>query len=129
VNKTTLIRATIIFVILILIGVWILQRLNYRSAIETAEVWARVASIRACDSRPEVDASGSMFTRQFVVEFSCESSKLKQWVNDSIGLKGAAVTTSNNIETYIISPGGGATFAEVKINWVENTVYLRAFWS
>lgn len=128
-NKTILIRATYIFLILLLLGVWSVQVSNYHSAIESTEVWARAAPIESCDSKPEVESSGSMFTRTFIVAFSCEKTILEQWVIDSPSLRETNFTISNDSNRYVVTPGGGAAYAEVNINWTDNTVLIRVSWS
>lgn len=113
----------------LLLGIWLFQIQNERSAIKATEEWVRVAPINACDDSPQVETAGSMFTREFFIEFTCDPLVLKEWVANSPGLKEANITKQGNRKhIYIIEPGGGAISAKAEIDWSTNIVNLHAVW-
>lgn len=127
-------RIFYVAIILSLSGYLYLNYENRLSAIHTAEEWARLQPLPACASKAIVTTDGGMFSREIIINFSCDRESLAQWVNSSPGLKDAKVSLSGpskngKYTNYKISPGGGAMFAFVQINWKSNAVYIRTYWS
>lgn len=109
---------------------WFFQNQNERSAVKAVEEWAGVAPISSCDASPSVEAAGSMFTREFFIEFTCDTVVLKEWVANSPGLTEANMTKKENQKhIYLVKPAGGAVSALVEIDWSSNTVNLHTAWS
>lgn len=126
----TLFRFIYLSLIATLLCVWGFQVYSERSALAAVESWARVAPVKSCGSKPVVETAGGAFTREFFVEITCEKEALQKWLNNSPGLQDARVTEkTTNSNVYSITPGGGASFAEVEIDWNTSTVKLRAYWS
>jgi len=115
-------------VLLLLAGCF--QNQNDKSAVKTVEEWVRLAPISSCDTNPTVETTGSMFTREFLVEFSCDPDELKKWIASSPGLNDARVSKNKGQkQIYTVTPGGGAAAARVEIDQQSNTVYVHTYWS
>ena len=57
------------------------------------------------------------------------------WLNeyggycDCEGISDAEIFQEGVIIRYSIRPGGGAQFAEVRVNWTNGEVVVRTYWS
>ena len=92
--------------------------------------WARLASLPSSQEKFSLTMTGTMFSREFNGEFTASPSDLKKWEADSPGLNSAAkIEISPNIFKYNISPGGGAAFAEVTIDFSSGKVMFKTYWS
>jgi hypothetical protein len=109
-------------------GIW-LAHTNRRSAINTATTWARLAPLPASAQNVQVDVKGSIFTREFVISFEAPPAVIRLWLTASPGPSSATPTTVGPITTYAIKPGGGAQFAEVKVDSSANRVVIHTSWS
>ena len=99
------------------------------SAIETTREWARLAPLPVSKSEVDVEVTGSIFTRGFRVSFSTAPDQLESWLSASEGIADADIYHEGNFIRYAIRPGGGAMFAEVRVNRYSGDVYIRTFWS
>ena len=71
-----------------------------------------------------------MFTRSFRGSFSAPKNVIESWIQKSPGFKDAKIEKiDEGIQKYIITPGGGANWAEVTINYLENKVDFYVCWS
>ena len=100
-----------------------------RSAIEAARKWARLAEFPDSAANVNVFVTGSMFTREFRIEFDAPLSDIERWLSDSPGTSDVEPDQSGSIRIYSIEPGGGAVFAEVLVDEQSSTVRIHTFWS
>ena len=71
-----------------------------------------------------------MFTREFVVTFEAPMMDIEAWLVASPGTTDITPETNTTGELiYSVTPGGGAGFAEVKVNPQTQTVTIRTYWS
>jgi len=70
-----------------------------------------------------------MFTREFVITFTAAPNDVQQWLKASPGPAMAKQSIVGPITVYAISPGGGAQFAEVRVNESTGEVTIRTYWS
>ncbi|WP_299626733.1 hypothetical protein [uncultured Tenacibaculum sp.] len=65
----------------------------------------------------KIDKKGSMFTRQFILEFECENLKqIENWMRKSKRLKNNTPTIENNRKIFKIYPGeNGSNGGKVEI--------------
>jgi hypothetical protein len=97
------------------------------SAIETTLEWARLATLPVSKSQVDVEVTGSIFTRGFRVAFSAAPDPLESWLSASEGIADAEIYREGDFTRYKISPGGGAMFAEVRVNRNTGDVYIRTY--
>lgn len=122
------------FTILAIIAAWMVfdpvSPLNQTSAIATTQEWARTADFPPGTRNLRVGTEGSMFTREFIVEFEAPAEEIAQWIRDSPGPSAATPDQQDDGSLrYPIDPGGGAQFAEIFV-WPElGRVRIRAYWS
>jgi len=106
-----------------------IQHVSRQSAIATAITWARLAPLPPSACNLQVEVKGSMFTREFVLTFDASPAITQQWLAASPGPSAATQTVAGPIATYAITPGGGAEFAEVKVDSRTGHVVVRTYWS
>lgn len=110
-------------------GAMYLRYANRLSAINAATKWARLAPLPASAKNVQVETKGTMFTRQFVITFDAPPAVIQQWIAASPGPSSATQSIAGSVTTYAITPGGGAQFAEVKVDLNANRVVIRTYWS
>ena len=110
-------------------GAFYLSHANRQSAINAATTWARLAPLPPSAQNVQVGVKGGMFTREFVITFDAPAAIIQQWVAASPGPSSATQSTVGSITTYAIKPGGGAQFAEVKVDSSANRVVIHTYWS
>jgi hypothetical protein len=124
-------------VLLVVVGAtggYVLNRLvDEEDAIETARAWGRLAALPASAQDIRVETEGSMFTRAFRVAFRVPMGDVEQWVEVSPGLRESAIEVVDQRTTrYVIEPGEGAAYAEVKVTVLDGEtaqVELYTYWS
>src|ERR1700722_10215729 len=100
-----------------------------KSAVSTSLVWARVAPLPGSARDIDIDIEGSMFTREFVISFTAPAADIDRWIAASAGPASATQTVSGAVTTFVITPGGGADFAEVKVDKNLYRVTIHTYWS
>ena len=110
-------------------GTIYLSHANSPSAIDTATTWARVAPLPPSARNVDVDVKSSMFSREFIITFNAPPAVIQKWIAASPGLTSASLSTTGSVTTYAITPGGGAQFAEVKVDSRAHQVIIRTYWS
>jgi hypothetical protein len=110
-------------------GAIYISRSYRQSAIDAATTWGRLAPLPPSAQNVQVEVNGSMFTREFVITFDAAPAVIQQWIAASPGPSSATTSTAGSITTYAIKPGGGAQFAEVKVDSSTNRVVIRTHWS
>ena len=118
-----------VFVIACVAGYAGLQYSNYYVALDKTREWARMADFPASATNIDVEITGSMFTREFVVLFDAPAADINNWLAQSAGTAGVTPESSNGVRKYAIEPGGGAQFAEIQVDDNENRVRIRTYWS
>jgi hypothetical protein len=116
--------------VVLLLGMLFLMALMDRQAIETSRQWARLDPFPASATQIEVDTKGGMFTREFIVTFTSPLADINAWLAVSPGTAGAMPDMAlNGVRVYQITPGGGAQFAEVKVDDKAEKVTIHTYWS
>ena len=100
-----------------------------QSAIDTSIEWARLAPLPVPTREVSVETVGSPFTREFRLSFYLSEAQLEQWLSDCEGISDAKIFQEGEITRYAIRPGGGAQFAEVRVNRSTGEVFVRTYWS
>ncbi len=117
-------------IIVLLIGGLFAKAQMDRQAIEISRERARMDLFPTSAAQIEVDAIGSMFSREFVVSFSAPLADINTWLAASPGTAGALPDRAiNGVRIYQIKPGGGAQFAEVKVDDKAEKVTIHTYWS
>ncbi len=99
-------------------------------AMETIYAWARLSRIPKTSSNISIKASGSRFTREFVLEFDAPKSDISSWVGTCPGLLNAVRSIAPNGDVHFqIQPGAGAQFAELTILRNGSHILVRTYWS
>jgi hypothetical protein len=100
-----------------------------QSAIETSIEWARLAPLPVPTREVAVETFGSPFTREFRLSFHLSEAQLEQWLSECEGISDAKIFQEGVFTRYAIRPGGGAQFAEVRVNRSTGEVVVRTYWS
>ncbi len=105
-----------------------------KEAIDTALAWCRLDPLPASAEGIEVNVEGSAFTRSFEITFSAPMAEIDAWLARSLGTRSLPPETqSAGVETYVIEPGQGAQYAEVRIERIagqpNGQVRIRTYWS
>ena len=103
--------------------------LDKQSAIGTSIEWARLAPLPVPTREVAVETDGSPFTREFWLSFHLSKDQLEQWLSECEGISDAEVFQKGKIIRYALRPGGGAQFAEVRVNWSTGEVVVHTYWS
>ena len=119
----------LILLALIVGGYFYIQRANYYSAIEATKEWARLNDFPATATNLTVETEGSMFTREFTIQFDAPLSDIQIWLNESPGTKDVVPTINGNTGKYSIEPGGGALHAELDLDESTGHVTINTYWS
>jgi len=116
-------------IVTVAIVVFSLFHISNADAIAAASTWARIAPLPSSAHDRHVEVKGSMFTREFVITFTAPPNDVHQWLRASPGTSSAKQSTSGATTIYPITPGGGAQFAEVRVNESSGDVTIRTYWS
>ncbi len=127
--KKHLIALIFSLVFITIVGTIYIQKNNRESAIHAISEWARLSSFPNEVKELKISTEGSAFTRAFRVSFNAEKTIIEKWLAKCPGIKDAKIDSEENVTKYIIKPGGGAQYAEVKIYWKNNIVEIYTFWS
>ena len=133
-KKTGNLVKWIALIAMVLVGgltIWLLCLHKNREAdgIDAARTWARLAPFPSSASDVTVDTTGGMFTRAFTITFTAPMADTETWLAASPGTAGVVPEVTNGVRTYAISPGGGAQFAEVRVDETEGKVTIHTYWS
>jgi hypothetical protein len=115
-------------------GIWLFcsdsSPINRASALSVTRVWARLAPYPESAGRKHIEIAGSMFSREFTVEFEASPKDIQNWLKNSPGTKDVVPNhNSNGSLHYQIKPGGGAQFAEIILLNDGTTVRIHTYWS
>ncbi|WP_289658685.1 hypothetical protein [Flavobacterium panacagri] len=96
-------------------------------AIEATLSWGELQKLPKDADITHLEKRGSMFTRQFIIEFTCSDSQIKKWMQESKGFKNSKIKVKDGTIIYEIHPKKGAYGGRVKIN--GNRVVIDMIWS
>ena len=103
---------------------------NQASAIEAVREWARLAPLPESATGLDIQTTGTMFTREFNIEFTAPAADILAWLEKSPGPSAAKLRQDpDGTVIYEIDAGGGAQFAEVRVLKNGTIVRIKAFWS
>jgi hypothetical protein len=103
---------------------------NKTEAIETALSWGGLANIPNSALNIIVDTEGSMFTREFIIEFNCECDDIEEWISQSPGLKNInPAIEDHGILIYQVPGKEGAIGGIVTIDKNKGKVTIDMSWS
>jgi hypothetical protein len=100
-----------------------------RQEVEIALRWSRMAPIPKEATDLKVGTDGSMFTREFKVEFVLPSISIQRWLDASAGIRNSSSEVTGNEERFRIHPADGAQFAEVRVDRKSGKIRIHASWS
>src|SRR5262245_5516751 len=91
---------------------------------EIAREWARLAPYPASAEDLTSRQVGGPFTREFEVSFRAPLADIERWLRVSLGTREATAEEPYPwLRVYKIKPGGGAQYAEVRVNMSAGTVH------
>ena len=102
-----------------------------RGAIETSLTWTRMSPLPESAKNIDVLVEGSMFTREFEVEFEASEEEIKAWLADSPGTAVSYLpryASAKETISYKIDESE-ALFAQVTVDWETLTVVIHTYWS
>ncbi|UII26880.1 hypothetical protein LVD15_00135 [Fulvivirga maritima] len=98
-------------------------------AIEATLNWGGLADIPESADILSVETAGSMFTREFIVEFQCDSEGLNEWIEQS-GLNNIdPIKTEVDQVEYWIDGQEGSIGGHVYIDKANRIVIIDMSWS
>lgn len=110
-------------------GALYLRQRDRQSAIDTSLHWARMLPLPDSANNVDVAVEGSIFTREFEIEFQASEEDIKTWLASSPGTAfSPQYSSTEDTKTYKISEPN-AMFAQVQVNWETLTVVIHAYWS
>lgn len=129
-------KAAIFFSLLsiIVIGTTVMLFSNYvfpwqkKNAIETTLNWAGLSKLPVNGDDVSVIKKGSMFTRQFVLEFETTQENIENWIKTEVSFRNISFTTKNNRTIYNFHPGKENSFGGT-ITIQNNKVLINMSWS
>jgi len=97
-------------------------------AVQTTIKWGGLAPLPINKEDVDIEKKGSLFTRQFIIEFTASESQIKDWVKNSIRLKDNSPEKKEKKKIYDIHPGEEESFGgNVEIE--GNNVKISMSWS
>ena len=96
-------------------------------AIKTTLEWSGLTELPIDNEEIKVSKKGSMFTRQYILEFSTSKSEIENWIEKSEKLKKIPVKEIGKTEIYNIDGEKGAMGGTLKIK--DSLVTLNISWS
>jgi hypothetical protein len=126
-----------IFLILVLF-VMVSVYLNYfstfvmpwqkKEVIETTLFWGGLNELPKNAEFINMEKRGSMFTRQFIIEFTSDKEDITNWKNQSKRLKNKIPKIKSKTEIFEIHPGENGAY-EGKVEIEGNKVKINISWS
>ncbi|MTH14658.1 hypothetical protein [Flavobacterium sp. LC2016-01] len=97
-------------------------------AIKAALSWGQLKELPHDADIIHLEKRGSMFTRQFIIEFTSSESAIKNWILKSRGFRNVKPEIKNEIKTYQIHPKDGDAYGG-KVEIEGNRVLINMSWS
>lgn len=102
---------------------------NRQSAIATSLAWTKMSALPEGARQVDVEVGGSIFTREFKVEFQASEAEIKDWLVASEGVWfSRRDSISEGTVGYTIDESD-ALFAQVTVDWETLTVVIHTYWS
>ncbi|HEY3403643.1 MAG TPA: hypothetical protein VGK59_09670 [Ohtaekwangia sp.] len=98
-------------------------------AIETALTWGGLENLPDNADITSVDTKGSMFTREFIIEFNCGQEELEEWIQNSGLTKLTPRTDDNGLKVYQVTGQEGSIGGHVYIDNEKGNVIIDMSWS
>lgn len=99
-----------------------------KSAIHTTLDWGGLSPIPVDDENIEITKFGSLFTRQFKIQFRADKSQIDQWIKYSKRLKDNLPQKIGKKRIFIIQPGEQKSFGG-KVEIENDVVIIDMSWS
>ncbi|WP_417352393.1 hypothetical protein [Flavobacterium alkalisoli] len=96
-------------------------------AIKTTLEWSGLTELPVDNEEIKVSKKGSMFTRQYILEFSARKSEIENWIEKSEKLKKIPAKEIGKTEIYNIDGEKGTMGGILKIK--DTLVTLNISWS
>lgn len=97
-------------------------------AIKCALSWGQLEKLPQNAEIIDMEKRGSIFTRQFIIEFESSESEIKKWMLRSKGFKNVIPKTLKNTKTYEIHPKELESYGG-KVEITGNKVLINMSWS
>lgn len=97
------------------------------NSIKTTLEWSGLIEFPIENKNINITKQGSMFTRQYILEFSTSKSEIENWIEKSEKLKKIPVKEIGKTEIYIIDGEKGAMGGTLKVK--DSLVILNISWS
>jgi hypothetical protein len=98
-------------------------------AIESALEWGGLAGLPESAENISVETEGSMFTREFIIEFNCDKTDIDEWIKRS-GLNDLKpLREQNGIKVYQVEGQNGAVGGYVYVDKNEDNIIIDMSWS
>jgi hypothetical protein len=99
-----------------------------QEAIQTTTEWGGLAPLPAEMEEIDIEKEGSLFTRQFIIEFTASQEQIQNWIKNSKRLKNNSPEEKALKKIYNIHPGEVESFGgNVEIE--GNNVKINMSWS
>lgn len=103
---------------------------NRDAVTDTILTWGRLAPFPSTAQDLTFERTGNMFTRGYRATFTAPAADIEQWLRQSPGIERFRPPTSpSGIRYFEIEPGGGAMWAEVKVDDAQHRVDIYVCWS
>lgn len=97
--------------------------------IETALTWGGLKELPAKAEVISVETKGSMFSREFIIEFECERQSLENWMDEN-GLDNPVPTEAEDgLRVYQVAGHEGAIGGKVLVDLEKGKVVIDMSWS
>ncbi|WPO77704.1 hypothetical protein [Flavobacterium sp. KACC 22761] len=97
-------------------------------AIEAALSWGQLEKLPDDAEFIHIEKRGSMFTRQFIIEFTSSESQIKKWMLKSKGFKKSTLEIKNKTKIFQIHPKELQSYGG-KVEITGNKVLINMSWS
>ncbi|MHC0440370.1 hypothetical protein [Flavobacterium sp. 3-210] len=99
-----------------------------KDAINASLSWGQLNELPKDAVIFHLEKRGSMFTRQFIIEFTSSKPAIKNWILKSRGFKNVKPEIKNGIKTYEIHPRDSDALGG-KVEIEGNRVLINMSWS
>lgn len=97
------------------------------NAIKTTLEWSGLIELPVENKNINITKQGSMFTRQYILEFTANTKEIENWIKKSEKLKKIPVKEIGKTEIYNVDGEKGAMGGTLKIK--DSLVILNMSWS
>lgn len=91
--------------------------------------WGRLVPFPTNAKNVSIQIEGNRFARSFRAQFNAPNQDIETWIDASPGLKQAKIEAmTDETVKYVISPGDGANYAEVIVDFGSGKVEVYVSW-